>query len=428
MKRYHPHGEASRSTRRWCAWPRTGTCATASSTSRATSAPSPACRRRPCGTPKPAYPPSPPRCSRTSTHDTVDFIDNYDGKYREPLVLPSKFPNLLVNGSDGIAVGMATDIPPHNLREVCDAAHPAHRRPGGQPARAAWRCMPGPDFPTGGIICGRQGILDGYTHRPRQDHAPRPGRHRRGRHAQRRSSSAKCPTSRRATAWPRRSASWSRTSASRASATSATRAASAPASRCGSSSTSSATPTRTWSSTSSTQFSPLQKTVSIILLALVDGRPRYLTLKEMLRGVPAPPRPGDPPPHRVPAARGQAARPRPRRPAHRHLVAGRGDRASAARRRAATEAKRPLAGHGGRRPPCWAGPWARRTSPPCSARSACTTGYRMTEAQAEAVVRMQLGQLAALERDEILKEYNDLREQDRRLRAAAERASATSSR
>src|SRR5215472_13616527 len=53
--------------------------------------------------------------------DTVDYIDNYDGKYREPLVLPSRFPNLLVNGSDGIAVGMATEIPPHNLREVCDA-------------------------------------------------------------------------------------------------------------------------------------------------------------------------------------------------------------------------------------------------------------------------------------------------------------------
>src|SRR6516164_9523098 len=53
--------------------------------------------------------------------DTVDYIDNYDGKYREPLVLPSKFPNLLVNGSDGIAVGMATDIPPHNLAEVADA-------------------------------------------------------------------------------------------------------------------------------------------------------------------------------------------------------------------------------------------------------------------------------------------------------------------
>src|SRR6476469_203535 len=54
-------------------------------------------------------------------YDTVDYIDSYDGKYREPLVLPSRFPNLLVNGSDGIAVGMATDIPPHNLREVCDA-------------------------------------------------------------------------------------------------------------------------------------------------------------------------------------------------------------------------------------------------------------------------------------------------------------------
>src|SRR5690348_2780384 len=52
--------------------------------------------------------------------DTVDFIDNYDGKYREPLVLPSRFPNLIVNGSDGIAVGMATEIPPHNLREVCN--------------------------------------------------------------------------------------------------------------------------------------------------------------------------------------------------------------------------------------------------------------------------------------------------------------------
>ncbi len=53
--------------------------------------------------------------------DTVDFMDNYDGKYREPLVLPCKFPNLLVNGSDGIAVGMATEIPPHNLRDICNA-------------------------------------------------------------------------------------------------------------------------------------------------------------------------------------------------------------------------------------------------------------------------------------------------------------------
>ena len=62
-------------------------------------------------------------------YDTVDYIDSYDGKYREPLVLPSRFPNLLVNGSDGIAVGMATDIPPHNLREVCDALVRRDRQP-----------------------------------------------------------------------------------------------------------------------------------------------------------------------------------------------------------------------------------------------------------------------------------------------------------
>src|SRR5437868_5814056 len=65
--------------------------------------------------------------------DTVDFQDNYDGKFREPLVLPAKFPNLLVNGSDGIAVGMATEIPPHNLREVCDALIRVIDEPGVSP-------------------------------------------------------------------------------------------------------------------------------------------------------------------------------------------------------------------------------------------------------------------------------------------------------
>ena len=61
-------------------------------------------------------------------HDTVDYIDNYDGKYREPRVLPSKFPNLLVNGSDGIAVGMATEIPPHNLARSLRVARPPYRQ------------------------------------------------------------------------------------------------------------------------------------------------------------------------------------------------------------------------------------------------------------------------------------------------------------
>src|SRR6516162_8446912 len=94
--------------------------------------------------------------------DTVDYIDNYDGKYREPLVLPSKFPNLIVNGSDGIAVGMATEIPPHNLREVCDGLIKLIDNPEVSLLELI-ETIPGPDFPTGGIIRGRQGIIDGYS-------------------------------------------------------------------------------------------------------------------------------------------------------------------------------------------------------------------------------------------------------------------------
>src|SRR5206468_7331173 len=93
--------------------------------------------------------------------DTVDYIDNYDGKYREPLVLPGRFPNLLVNGSDGIAVGMATEIPPHNLGEVCAGLVRLIDDPD-VTIPQLMELIPGPDFPTGGIICGRQGIMDGY--------------------------------------------------------------------------------------------------------------------------------------------------------------------------------------------------------------------------------------------------------------------------
>lgn len=93
--------------------------------------------------------------------ETVDFIDNYDGKYREPLVLPAKFPNLLVNGSDGIAVGIATHIPPHNLREVCKALVLLIDNPDVSLLELI-EAIPGPDFPTGGIIMGRQGIIDAY--------------------------------------------------------------------------------------------------------------------------------------------------------------------------------------------------------------------------------------------------------------------------
>jgi DNA gyrase subunit A len=93
--------------------------------------------------------------------DTVDFAPNYDGSRREPLVLPSRFPNLLVNGSSGIAVGMATNIPPHNLREVIDATIAYISDPDIDVA-GLMKHVKGPDFPTGGIILGRAGIKEAY--------------------------------------------------------------------------------------------------------------------------------------------------------------------------------------------------------------------------------------------------------------------------
>ncbi len=94
--------------------------------------------------------------------DTVDFQDNYDGKDREPTVLPARFPNMLVNGAGGIAVGMATNIPPHNLGEVIDATLALIDNPDLDSA-ALTAFVPAPDFPTGGIILGRQGATKAYT-------------------------------------------------------------------------------------------------------------------------------------------------------------------------------------------------------------------------------------------------------------------------
>ena len=93
--------------------------------------------------------------------DTVNFQPNYDDSESEPVVLPSKFPNLLVNGSQGIAVGMATNIPPHNLRESIDAAIALIRDPSID-LDGFLRIIPGPDFPTGAVICGRDGIKRAY--------------------------------------------------------------------------------------------------------------------------------------------------------------------------------------------------------------------------------------------------------------------------
>ncbi len=93
--------------------------------------------------------------------ETVDYGENYDGSLKEPLVLPAVFPNLLVNGSSGIAVGMATNIPPHNLAEVCEAVIAVIQKPGISIDELI-RIVPGPDFPTGATICGRRPIIEAY--------------------------------------------------------------------------------------------------------------------------------------------------------------------------------------------------------------------------------------------------------------------------
>ncbi|MGZ6694029.1 MAG: DNA gyrase subunit A [Solirubrobacteraceae bacterium] len=98
---------------------------------------------------------------RDLDQDTVDFQPTYDGRKQEPIVLPARFPNLLVNGSSGIAVGMATNIPPHNLREITGAVIAFIDDPQIS-AEALMRHVRGPDFPTGGIIVGKQGIRDAY--------------------------------------------------------------------------------------------------------------------------------------------------------------------------------------------------------------------------------------------------------------------------
>ena len=98
---------------------------------------------------------------RDIDQDTVDFVPNYDGRKQEPLVLPSRYPNLLVNGASGIAVGMATNIPPHNLRETVNAVIAYIDNPEIDLA-GLMRHMKGPDFPTGGIILGSAGIREAY--------------------------------------------------------------------------------------------------------------------------------------------------------------------------------------------------------------------------------------------------------------------------
>lgn len=102
---------------------------------------------------------------RDIDEETVDFVPNYDGRSQEPTVLPSRFPNLLVNGSAGIAVGMATNIPPHNLREICQAVQWVLENPktsNEESLEAVLKLVKGPDFPTKGLIVGHKGIEEAY--------------------------------------------------------------------------------------------------------------------------------------------------------------------------------------------------------------------------------------------------------------------------
>jgi DNA gyrase subunit A len=341
--------------------------------------------------------------------ETVDFIDNYDGKYREPLVLPSKFPNLLVNGSDGIAVGMATDIPPHNLGEVCNGLIRLIDDPG-VGLLELLEIIPGPDFPTGGIICGRQGIIDGYrTGRGKITLRARAEIREEGNRSQIIINEVPFQVTR------NRLAEFigDLVKDERIKGISAMR---------DESSARGGEPVRLVIDVKRDadpnlvlnqlyEFSPLQKTASIILLALVDGRPRTLTLKEMLQEFLR---------HRVTVIRRRTEYLLREAKRRSHVLEGQLiaisslDEVIAICRQAPSraEAKVRLQNLA-----VAASILERALGADHFAALQREIGaqesYRMSEAQAEAVVRMQLGQLAALERDEIFKEYNDLREKIR---------------
>jgi DNA gyrase subunit A len=341
--------------------------------------------------------------------DTVDYIDNYDGKYREPLVLPSKFPNLLVNGSDGIAVGMATEIPPHNLGEVCNGIIRLIDNPE-ITVDELIETIPGPDFPTGGKIYGRQGILDGYrtgrgkvTLRARAHISEDRGRdqiivtevpyqHTRNRLAESIGQLIKDERIKGISAF--RDESSARTGEPVRLVIDVKR---------------DADPELILNQLY--QYSPLQKTVSIILLALVDNRPRVLGLKQMLEEFLR---------HRVQVIRRRTEfllREAKRRG---HVLEGQLIaissldeviqicRSSPSRAEAKTRLENLAVAAAVMERALGAEHFAA-----LQRELGAHAAYHMTEAQADAVVRLQLGQLAALERDEIVKEYNDLRGQIR---------------
>ena len=211
--------------------------------------------------------------------DTVDFRDNYDGSEREPVVLPARFPNLLVNGAGGIAVGMATNIPPHNLGEVIDAATALIDDPGID-AERLMEIIPGPDFPTGGLILGRSGIRAAYM-------LGRGSITMRGRvttETIRKDREAlivtEIPYQVNKAAMIERIAELVRDKRIEVSRTSATRA---TARACAWSSSRSARRWPTWCSTRLWRFSALQTSFGANMVALNGGRPEVMTLLDMLQ-------------------------------------------------------------------------------------------------------------------------------------------------
>ncbi len=341
--------------------------------------------------------------------DTVDFIDNYDGKYREPLVLPGKFPNLMVNGSDGIAVGMATEIPPHNLTEVCNGIIQLIDDPETAIDRLI-EIIPGPDFPTGGIICGKAGILDGYrTGRGKLSLRARATINEEGTKSQiiihevpyqqtrkrlvegigelvknerikgisdlRDESSERTGEPVRIVVYLKRDAD------------------------------------AELILNQLYEFSPLQKTVSIIMLALVDNRPRTLNIKQMLEEFLR---------HRVQVIRRRTEYLLREAKRRSHVLEGQLFAISSLDeviRICRSSSSRAVAKENLQNLEVSAALMERALGADHFASLQKEIGqqpsYRMSEAQAEAVVRLQLGQLAALERDEIFKEYNELRGQIR---------------
>lgn len=343
--------------------------------------------------------------------ETVDFIDNYDGKYREPLVLPGKFPNLLVNGATGIAVGMATKIPPHNLGEVCNGLIRLLEDPHVS-LQELLEIIPGPDYPTGNIIMGRHGLTRGYLGEPsRITLRARAEIIEEGKGKSPSILIREVPFEVARNALAENIGNLIRDG--RIEGVSGVR---------DESSARTGEPVRLVIELKRGadphlvlnqlyQYTDLQKTVPIAMLALVDGRPQFLTLKEMMRKYLD---------HRVQVIRRRTQfllREAKRRG---HILEGQliaissldeviriirnaPSRADARQQlqdmRVAVSLMERAIGEA--------------ALAALQAELGFKDEYRLTEAQADAILRLQLGQLANLERDEILKEYNTLRGQIR---------------